>query len=68
MKELNERMFPKEVALYSFKSRFAGRIIRKVTLKENFELNRAVAGWISFLILFDLTKARKEKSTPLEEG
>ena len=48
LKTLEERLFPKEVALYSFKFRFAGRIIRKVILKENFELNRAVAGWISF--------------------
>jgi hypothetical protein len=48
MKELNERLFHKEVALDSFKlykdqTVLLKRIIGKVILKENFELNRAVA-------------------------
>ena len=48
MKELNARQFHQEVALDSFKlyqvqTVLLKRIIRKVTLKENFELNRALA-------------------------
>ena len=48
MKELNERLFHKEVALDSFKLLLNKRIIRMVTLKENFELNRALANGFLF--------------------
>jgi len=34
-------------------------------LSENFELNRAVGQWVSFLVLCSLSIRHKEKSTPI---